>query len=240
MIGNAFHEFVFLPLYNGLIFLVDMVPGHDVGIAVIALTVIVRILLIPLSRKAVQAQMVAKQIAPEIEEIKKKHAKDKEAQGKAIFALYRERGIHPFAGLGLVLLQFPVLVGLYWVFSHGGLPAVDASQLYSFVNPPAFLQMNFLGVIPMDGKSIVLAFTAMVSQLVYTRLSMGAPSPKPSTPVEASLSEDLARSFDTQARYVLPVFIGVISYYVAAAAPLYWTTSNIFMIAQEYVSGKRF
>jgi YidC/Oxa1 family membrane protein insertase len=240
MIGNLFHTFVFLPLYNGLVFLVDVVPGHDVGLAVIALTVIVRIFLIPLSRKAVQAQMVAKELAPQIEELKKKHAKDKEAQGKAIFALYKEKGVHPFAGLGLVLLQFPVLVGLYWVFSHGGLPSIDVSWLYAFVQAPATMQMDFLGMIPMAGNSIVLATTAAISQLIYTRLSMGAPAAKAASPVEATLSEDMMRSFDMQARYVLPVFIGVISYYIAAAAPLYWTTSNIFMIVQEYVSGKRF
>ncbi len=240
MIGNAFHTLIFEPLYNGLVFLVDKVPGHDVGLAVIALTIVARVILVPLSRKAVQAQMVAKEIAPQIEELKKKYKDNREEQGRAIFALYRERGIHPFAGLGLVLLQFPLLVGLYWVFSHGGLPTIDTSFLYSFVALPSDIDMNFLGLIPMDGKSIVLATTAALSQLVYTRLSMGAPSQKPSTPVEASLSADLARSFDMQARYVLPVFIGVISYYIAAAAPLYWTTSNLFMIAQEYISGRRF
>lgn len=240
MIGAAFHTFIYQPLYNGLVFLIDIVPAHDVGLAVIALTVVARIFLIPLSRRAVQTQLAMKGLTPEIESIKKKYATDREAQGRAIFALYRERDIHPFAGLGLVLLQFPLLVGLYWVFSHGGLPAIDVGILYAFVPAPAGIQMDFLGFIPMSGQSIVLAITAALSQFVYTRLSMGAPATKDPSPVESSLSEDLAKSFDMQARYVLPVFIGVISYYVAAAAPLYWTTSNLFMIAQEYVNGRRF
>jgi YidC/Oxa1 family membrane protein insertase len=240
MIGAAFHSVIYVPLYNALVWLVDVLPMHDMGLAVIALTIAVRVVLIPLSRRAVETQMVMKELAPEIEALKVKHKDDKEAQGKAIFALYKERGVHPFAGLGLVLLQFPVLVGLYWVFSHGGLPSVDSSLLYGFVRVPEYVHMDFLGLVPLSGHSISLAVAATISQLIYTRLSMGAPATVDPSPVESTLSGDLAKSFDTQARYVLPLFIGVISYSVAAAAPLYWTTSNLFMIAQEYVSGRRF
>lgn len=240
MIGSAFHTFVYVPLYNGLVYLVDVLPFHDMGLAVILLTIVVRVILFPLSRKAVQAQIAMKELTPEIEALKKRHEDDKEAQAKAIFALYKEKNIRPFAGIGLVLLQFPVLIGLYWVFSHGGLPEIDSSILYSFVGVPSSVHMDFLGFIPMTGHSIVLAITAAITQFVYTRLSMGAPATVDPSPVESSLSGDLAKSFDTQARYVLPALIGVISYSVAAAAPLYWTTSNLFMIAQEYVSGRRF
>lgn len=240
MIGNAFHTIIYVPLYNGLVWLVDVLPAHDMGLAVIALTIVVRVVLIPLSRRAVQTQMLMKELTPEIEALKTRYKDDKEAQGKAIFALYRERGVHPFAGIGLVLLQFPVLIGLYWVFSHGGLPEIDASLLYGFVQVPESVHMDFLGLIPLSGHSVALAITAAVSQFFYTRLSMGSPATVDPSPVESSLSGDLAKSFDTQARYVLPAFIGVISYSVAAAAPLYWTTSNLFMIVQEYVSGRRF
>ena len=92
----------------------------------------------------------------------------------------------------------------------------------------------------MSNRSILLAVLAAATQFVYTRLSMGPPSTKDPSPVESSLSGDLAKSFDMQARYVLPGMIGVIAFSIAAAAPLYWTTSNIFMIVQEYLSGKRF
>lgn len=240
MIGNIFHAGIYAPLYNGLIYLVEILPWHDMGLAVIVLTIIVKIILFPLSRKAVQAQMAMKALTPDIEAIKKMHTKDREAQSKAIFALYKERDIHPFAGLGLVLIQFPVLIGLYWVFSHGGFPEVDTSVLYDFVPVPSNIHMDFLGFIPLSGNSILLALTAAITQFFYTRLSMGPVATVDPTPVESSLSGDLAKSFDTQARYVLPAFIGIISYSVAAAAPLYWTTSNIAMIIQEYLSGRRF
>lgn len=241
MISAIFHAAIYDPLYNGLVFLVDVVPGHDMGIAVVVLTILVRIILIPLSRRAVQAQLAMKKIAPEVEKIKVKYKDNREEQTKATFALYKANDIHPFASLGLVLVQFPILIALYWVFYKNGFPDVDPTLLYSFVRPPATVDLHFLGVIDMGGKSIVLAILAAVTQFIYTRLSMG-PREKAldSTPVEASLSRDMAKSFDLQARYVLPVVIGVIGLTIPAAAPLYWATSNTFMIIQEYLAGRRF
>lgn len=240
MISSVFHEVIFNPLYNGLVFLVGIVPTHDIGIAIIGLTIIARFILFPLSKRAVEAQLAMKKIAPEVEELKAKHKDNREQQSRAIFALYKERGIHPFAGFALVLLQFPILIGLYWVFAHGGLPTVNTDILYSFVQAPAAVNMEFLGRIDMASSSLLLAVLAAVTQFIYTRLSMGPASLKDPSPVESSLSGDLARSFDIQARYILPLMIGGIAFSIVSAAPLYWTTSNIFMIIQEYLSGKRF
>jgi YidC/Oxa1 family membrane protein insertase len=236
-IATGFTAIIYRPFYNGLVFLIGLLPTHDVGVAVVILTIIVRFILFPLSRRAVQAQLAMKKIAPEVEAIKKK-VKDSTEQSRAIFDLYKERGVHPFAGFAIVLVQLPILLGLYWVFSRGGLPKIDPTLLYSFVHLPATVNMQFLGLINMSARNIPLAVTAAVSQFIYTRLSMG-PSEK-SSPVEASLSGDMAKSFEVQARYMLPAIVGVIGFSLAAAAPLYWTTSNTFMILQEYLSGRRF
>jgi len=237
-IGATFSAIIYRPLYNGLVFLVGAIPTHDVGVAVVVLTIIVRFILFPLSRRAVQAQLAMKKIAPEIEKLKEKYKDKADEQGRAIFALYKERGVHPFAGFLLILIQLPILLGLYWVFSRGGLPTINLSLLYGFVHAPAAVNMQFLNLVNMSTRSIPLAITAALSQFIYTRLSMG-PSEK-SSPVEASLSGDMAKSFETQARYILPAIVGVIGFTLAAAAPLYWTTSNTFMILQEYLSGRRF
>jgi len=239
MISAAFNTLVYEPLYNGLVFFVDIIPSHDVGLAVIALTIIVRFILFPLSRRAIETQIQMKKIAPEVEALKEKFKDKREEQGRAILALYRERGVRPFASFALLLVQLPILIGLYWVFSHGGLPEVNAALLYSFVPVPESIEMVFLGIIAMDGHSILLAVLAGVTQFVYTRLSTGKRTPV-AQPAGASFSADMTRSFDLQVRYILPVMVGVISYYVVAAAPLYWATSNLFMIGQEYLMGRRF
>ncbi|MDZ4227356.1 MAG: YidC/Oxa1 family membrane protein insertase, partial [Patescibacteria group bacterium] len=208
----------------------------------IALTIVARILLIPLSRRAVETQLAMKKVAPDVEDLKKKYKKNSPELNQAIFALYKERGIHPFASMGLVLIQLPLLFGLYWVFLQAGFPEVNPDLLYSFVSVPASVNMHFLGVIDMGANhNVIFATLVAITQFVYTRLSMGPREAKPkSTPVEATLSGDMARSFDFQARYMFPIMFGAISYFIAAAAPLYWVTSNTFMIAQEYFAGRRF
>jgi len=238
MIPFLFRTFIYAPLYNSLVFLVGIIPTHEMGMAVIILTIVVRFILFPLSRRAIESQLAMKRIAPEVEEIKKKHTNNTE-QSQAIFALYKERGVHPFASMGLLLVQLPILIGLYWVFARGGLPKIDTKLLYSFVHVPPKVNMLFIGLIDMSKPhSIVLAVLATLTQFIYTRLSMGPRGEQSAT--EATLSNDMAKSFDLQARYILPVIIGVISFTIAAAAPLYWVTSNIFMIVQEYASGRRF
>lgn len=239
MISNIFHVIVYDPLYNGLIFLVDIIPTHDVGLAVVALTILVRFVVYPLSKRAVQSQMAMKKIMPEVEELKKKYKKNSPEQTKAVFALYKERDIHPFAGAGLMLIQLPVLIALFWIFVTGGLPTVNMQLLYAFVPRPETVNMFFLGFIDMGAKyNISLAVFTALTQLAYSRLSMGPRVGK--TAIEESLSSDMAKSFDLQVRYVLPIVIGFVAYSVAAAAPLYYVTSNLFMIGQEYLAGRRF
>jgi YidC/Oxa1 family membrane protein insertase len=185
--------------------------------------------------------MAMKKLAPLIEKLKTKYKDDRAEQGRAMFALYREHGVHPLASIGLLLIQLPVLFGLYWVFYSGGFPEVDSTLLYSFVSVPAAVNMEFLGFVDMGtDHNIILATLVALSQFAYSRLSMG-PRQKvlDATPVEASLSGDFAKSFDLQARYVFPLMFGGISYFVASAVPLFWLTSNIFMIGQEFVAGRK-
>lgn len=233
------HTTVYVPLYNALVFLIDIIPGHDVGLAVIALTILVRIVLIPLSKKAVESQLAMKKVGPEVDLLKKKYKSDKAEQGKAIMALYKERGVSISAGFWLLALQMPVLIALYYVFAQSGLPKVDETLLYAFVHAPEAVNMFFLGFVDMGAAhNILLSVLVAVSQFLSTRLSMG--KKQSDSPVEASLSSDMARSFDVQARYVMPLMFGGIAYILPAAAPLYYLTQNIFMIGQEYISGRRF
>ena len=241
MIAAVFHAIVYNPIYNGLVFFVDVLPNHDVGLAVIIVTIIVRLILAPLSRRAIDAQMKMKEIAPELETVKAQYKDKQEEQTRAIMALYKERGVHPFSGFLLLLIHLPILLGLYWVFARGGLPTVNTAILYSFVHVPQTVNMEFLGLINMSSRSIVLAVLAMLTQFAYTRLSMGPRgSQTPVEAVESSFSTDMANSFDLQARYVLPLMVGVIGFTIAAAAPLYWVTGNIVMIIQELLAGRRF
>lgn len=226
--ASLFHSFIYLPLYNALIFLVGIVPGEGVGIAVILLTILVRIIVFPIAQNAIKAQVALRKIEPEIEAIKEEFKDNKEELARKTLALYKERGIKMSAPFQLLLVQLPLLIGLYWVFLQGGLPSVDPEALYSFVKVPISPDMNFLGIINIGERSILLAVMAGLSQYIFTRLSMPAPSPNGS-----GFKHDLARSMHIQMRYVLPLMIGVFAYSFSAAIALYWTTGNLFSIAQE-------
>lgn len=230
MIASTFDSLVYTPLYNGLIFIIDQMPSHDVGIAVIALTIIVRVLLYPLAREALRTQLAMRDMAPAVEELKEKYKDNREEQARQLFALYREKGVKPFSSFLMLLIQIPLLIGLYWVFWKGGLPTVNTEYLYSFVSAPESIQMRFLGLIDMGGRSIFIAILAGVTQLVYAQISMGPRKPRPKEP---SFSADLAHNMDLQMRYVLPVLLGFFAYIASAAVALYFVTSNLFMIAQD-------
>jgi YidC/Oxa1 family membrane protein insertase len=239
MVSTFFHATIYDPLYNGLVFFVGVMPLHDVGLAVIALTIVVRIILFPLSRRAIETQTAMKTIAPDVEKLKEKHKDNREEQARAIFALYRERGVHPLAGVGLLLVQLPILFALYWIFALGGLPEIRPELLYPFVSVPSGVNMEFLGILDMAGHTVLLGIVAAATQFLYTRLSMG-PRLAASSGRVGSFSADLARSFDLQARYVFPAMFVVLSFFIPNAAMLYIVTGNLFMIGQELFSGKRF
>jgi membrane protein insertase Oxa1/YidC/SpoIIIJ len=99
--------------------------------------------------------------------------------------------------------------------------------------------MEFLGVLNMGGHSIILGILAGVTQFIYMRLSMGPHVKKPTTG-KASFSSDLARSFELQARYMLPATFVILAFFIPNAAMLYLITSNTFMVGQELFAGRRF
>ena len=227
---ELFNTVIFTPLYNALIFLISIVPLADVGIAVILLTVLVKVIMFPLAQKASREQARMRDLAPELESVKEEHKEDKKKQTLEVMALYKKRNIRPFLSLLVVIMQIPIILGLYWVFFRGGLPEIDVDLLYSFVTKPTEVNMQFLGLIDMAGRSALLALLAGTAQFIHSSFVLPEPKPKSDNP---TLKEDLARSFHLQMKYVMPIIVVVISYTISAAIALYWATSNIFAIGQE-------
>lgn len=217
------------PLYNGLIFLIAVLPGASAGLGVVLLTALIKLALFPLSQKAARFQMVMKQHEAEINRIKEKFKNDKQGQGKAVMDFYRERGINPFAGILPIFIQIPVVIALYYVFFKGGLPVIDSALLYSFVPTPELIDMHFLGI-DIAGKSVLLAILVSITQYIQGRFSLPKPKERGDKP---SFGEDLAHGMHLQMKYVMPVFMGFVSYAVSGAVALYFITSNVFTIGQE-------
>jgi YidC/Oxa1 family membrane protein insertase len=230
MISSLFHTFVYVPLYNALMALLSVGGWVDVGVAIILLTLAVKFALFPLSLKASRTQRLMRELEAPTRDIKERYKDDREEQGRRLLALYREKGVNPFSSFAVLLIQLPVVLGLYFVFSRGDLATVDPSLLYAYVHPPDTVPMNLLGLLDLETRSYLLAFLAGLSQFVQAHTMMPPPAPRSETP---SFQEDFARSLNLQMRYVLPVIVGFISYAIGSAVALYWITSNMFAIAQE-------
>ena len=230
MIGDIFNTVFFNPIYNGLIFLLDTVPFIDVGIAVILVTVVVKLILFPFSLKMVKTQLAVKALEPHITKLKETHKEDKQEQARQTMALYKEKGVNPFSGFLLILIQIPVIFALYWVFLKGGLPEINMDILYSFTPIPDSINMNFLGLIDVSTKSIIFALFAGITQYFQIKYSL---PPLKARSGKNSIKDDLARSFHIQMRYVMPIIVFSIAYAISAAVAIYWTTSNLFAIGQE-------
>tara|TARA_B100000745_G_scaffold300609_2_gene255976 strand:+ start:8347 stop:9084 length:738 start_codon:yes stop_codon:yes gene_type:complete len=232
MITAAFNTFVYNPLYNGLVFLIDIVPYADMGLAVVVLTILVKIILFPLAHKVAHMQVRMKELAPKMEEIKETYQDDKHEQTLKIMALYKEYKVRPFLSILVILIQLPIILGLYWVFYKGGLPEINTDILYTFVSIPEMVNMQFLWIADIGGRSIVLALIAGATQFIHTYYALPAPKPRGDNP---TVKDDLARSFHIQMKYVMPIIVVAISYTISAAIALYWATSNIFAIGQEFL-----
>lgn len=230
MISNFFGVAFYNPLYNGLVFLISVVPYADVGIAVILLTIFVKLILFPVSIKAIKTQLSMRKLEPELKKIKEKYKKDRQELARKTMALYKENGVNPFSSILLIFIQIPIIFALYWVFFKGGLPSINVDILYSFISEPSVVNMNFLGLLEVSEKSAILALFAGITQYFQIKLSLPPMKERPEKP---SLKDDLARSFNIQMRYVMPFIVFFISYAISAAIALYWTTSNLFSICQE-------
>ncbi|MDP3956026.1 MAG: YidC/Oxa1 family membrane protein insertase [bacterium] len=236
LISLPFNTFIFTPLYNALVLLTAILPGHSFGLAVIILTLLVRSAMIPLSHRALVAQKKMRAIQPKLNEIKKKIT-DREEQARKMMELYREHGINPFSGVATLFIQIPIILGLYWVFSSG--IEIDQSILYSFIKAPAQLNTLFLGIFELTERSVVIAVLVGVTQFIQAHLAMPT-LPKSEKDGESTTAEEFSRVLQTQMKYVLPVFIGFVSLGFPSALALYWATGNIFSIGHELFVKRKF
>lgn len=235
MFSFIWHTFFFDPVYNGLVFFIDVLPGGDVGLAIVCTTLVVKFVLLPLSVKAVKTQVAMRDIEPRLKEIKETIT-DRQKQAEAMLALYREAGINPFASILLLFIQLPIIIALYLSVSNGGgnaLPAINVDVLYSFIPTPETVSTIFLGLTDITERSVLLAILAGVTQFFQTKLALPALPPRDPN-AAPSMKDDFARNMQLQMKYVMPFIIAVVAYTISAAIALYFVVSNLAGIAQEF------
>ncbi len=227
-----FTTFFYAPLYNCLIFFISILPYHNVWVAVVLFTCIVKVILFPLSQKSIKTQFEMKKIEPELNEIKLKHKDNKTLQAEKTMQLYKERGINPFSGIFLMLLQLPVLLALYYIFLKGGLPKVDTTLVYSFTKIPDIININLFGLSVFD-KNTTFAVLAGLAQFFQMQITLPNTPKKEKTSDKPDFKDELAKSMNMQMKYVMPIIIFFIARGFPIVVALYLITSSLFAIGQE-------
>ena len=245
LIINIFNLILYQPLFNALILLYEYLPGHDFGVAVIILTIIIRIILYPLMTQSIRSQKILTELQPRIQEIQKKYKDDKAQQGRAMMELYQKEKFNPFGGCFPLLAQFPILIALYQLFWKG-LRVEQTTLLYSFVPNPGAINSTFLGIIDLARSAtvkidnithflwpnIILIILVGIIQFIQTKMSY---------PKTRNIKKDGSQMFQfsgmmqKQMLYFFPVFTIFILWNLPSALGLYWLVTTLFSIAQQYL-----
>jgi YidC/Oxa1 family membrane protein insertase len=195
------------------------------GLAIIILTIIVRLVTLPLTLKSMRSMKKMQMLAPEIEALKAKYGEDANEMNKKMMELYRERGVNPIGGCFPMLLQMPVFIALYRMlmiaFELRGAPFVfwisDLSQ------PDRMFHLAWMPVLPFVG--------AALQDINLLPVLMGI-----SMVVSQKMMPTTAASMNPQQKFMMnfmPVFFSILCYSLASGLSLYILTSTVLGIVQQ-------
>lgn len=234
---SFFYQIFYQPLFNTFyvtfFFIYDYLAFRDFGIAIIILTLVVRIVLYPLFHKGVYHQTVMQKLQPKIKEIQNRHRSDMKKQSEALLDLYREHKVNPFSGLLFLFIQLPIFIAMYGLIR--GLSSAAPQPLYSFVVPRADIQATFLGLINMHERAILLIALAVLLQYFQGRYSLAGSKQKKGSG-ELSPTEQMGRNMV----YILPVITLTFLWNFPSAFALYWAMNALLSIIQQYFVNSAF
>ena len=233
-----FTTYLVAPIYNCFVFLIGVMPGGDVGLAIIALTILIRAIFYPAFAASIRTQMGMQMIQGEVQEINTKYADNKEERARRTMELFQKNNIRPLSSLLVIVVQIPVFFALYMAFFREGLPHIATNLLYSFVHAPQTVSVYFLGLVDLLLKhNIPLAALVFGLQFAVAYMSLSrTKKPRGSITPEAEAAQ---KAQQQMVLYALPALMGVVSYTLPAAVGLYFATGNLFSLGQEWVIRKQ-
>lgn len=227
-----FREIFYRPLFNLVVGIYNFIPGHDFGVAIIILTVLIRVIFLPFSIKTQRSQKSLQALNPKIKEVKERFKNDKVAQNQAIMNLYKEHNVNPLGGCLPLLIQLPILLALYQAFVAGLNPG-SLSSLYGFVENPGAINKLFLGLIDITQRNIGLVILAGVLQFVQAKQNVAL-----SGQAAAGPSNEMA-ALNKQMLYFFPIFIIIVGWKLPAGLILYWIVTTVFSVGEQiYIKRK--
>jgi len=265
LIGSTFHTLLIVPIINLLVILYHGINfihiPFPLGFSIIVLTIIIRLILYPLTSSQIKASKKMMELNPLLSRLKEKYKNDAKALQSETMKLYKEHGVNPAAGCLPILVQLPVIWGLYSVLQlivktgPGTLKAINDTLYISSLRLAQLWDSSFFGLSlghrPQDffKPSVVNSWPILlvpiltgVFQLVQSKMMLTAlplaTDKKIVDPKNDKSKDDFSSAMQTQMTYLMPVMIGFFSFTFPIGLSLYWNTFTIFGIIQQYkVSG---
>lgn len=231
MLKEIYTAVLYQPLFNLLIWFYNIVPGNDLGIAIIFLTVFVKIILYPLFSQSIKAQKALTDLQPKINELNKKYKDQKEKLGQALMELYRKEKVNPLSSCLPIIIQLPFLIAVYQVFIQG-LTNGSLNLLYPFIANPGTINTISFGILDLSKKSVILAILAGIAQFWQSKMLIAK---KPIT----SSTSSMVMNMNKQMIYLMPLMTVFIGATLPAGLTLYWLFTTIFSGLQQLLIFKK-
>jgi YidC/Oxa1 family membrane protein insertase len=223
------------PIFNLLVWFYNIIPGHDIGLAIIAITIVIKLILYPLSQQSIKSQKALQNLQPKMEELKKKYKDNPQELTRATMNLYKQEKISPFSSCLPLLIQFPFLIAVYQVFSKGLTNEQSLDILYNFINNPGNINAVSFGVFDLSSPNIFLALLAGVAQFWVSKMLVS----KKQSKIEGDKDEAITTVMNKQMVYFMPVITVVIGLSLPSGLTLYWFITTVLTGIQQLIFLKK-
>jgi YidC/Oxa1 family membrane protein insertase len=226
---GIFFEILTRPLLNVLIVIYNLIP--DFGVAIILFTILIRLILFPLNQKALKSQREMAELQPKLLKVKEEFKDDKQKQAEETMKIYKDHKINPFAGIFAILIQLPIFIALFQVL-RTDFAKDTLTSLYDFIPDPGVINQSLFGLVDLAKASVVIAVLAGITQFIQAKLTSKW------TPIPKTKGNNIGAMLQKNMLYFFPVLTFMIALSFPAGLSLYWTTSNVFGVIQQWYMSK--
>jgi len=237
---SLFTTLFYQPIFNLLIWFYNVIPGQDIGLAIIALTIVIKLILAPFTLKQLRSQKALQALQPKIDAIRAQYKDEKDKMMKEMMALYKAEKASPFSSCLVLLIQLPFLWAVYRAFSDGLSAAANGlNLLYPFVERPETIHTMFLGIVDLSKSNIPIAVLAGIAQWWQAKLMQTKQPPKALQEKTGAKDENMAAMMNKQMLYFMPAFTVLIGASLPGGLALYWLLFTLLTAVQQYIMVNR-
>ena len=225
-----FQTVLYEPIFNLFVSLYNIIP--DIGIVIILITLLVKLLMYPLTKSSIAAQKSITDLQPKLADLKIKYKDNQQLLAQETMLLYKENKVNPLGSCLPILIQLPIFIAIYWVL-QAGLSSQGFDGLYSFVKNPGHINTMSLGFLDLGKTNVVLAILAGLSQFWQAKMMQSKQPPKEAG--AGGKDEGMTSMMNKQMLYFMPAITFIIGLKLPGGLSLYWFFSTLLTALQQKI-----